>query len=452
MNIIVVGCGKIGSTILANLVLEGHNVIAVDNDPLVIKELTNLYDVMGVCGNGADCDTLEEAQAEFAELVIAATDSDELNMLCCFLAKRMGAENTVARIRNPEYNDRSLGFMKQQLDISLAINPELVAARELYHILKLPSAAKIDTFSVKDFEMLEIKLKSDSVLDGVRLCDLRSKYKSKFLICAVQRGENAYIPDGSFELKSGDRISITASRSEIPKLLKEMGILQKQARNIMMVGGSRTTFYLAKMLSAAGNKITVIERDHKLCEEFCESLPKACIINGDGAKQELLIEEGLHSLDAFVALTDMDEQNILISSFAYNQNVPKVIAKVNRDELVPLAEQLGLDSVISPKKLIADIIVQYARGLENSAGSSVETLYKLMDDKVEVLEFRVKSDFPKLNIPFRELKTKPNTLIAGIMRERKTIIPTGDDMLLANDKVVVLAANQRINSLSDILK
>ncbi len=452
MNIIVVGCGKIGATILANLVLEGHNVIAVDNDPLVIKELTNLYDIMGVCGNGADCDTLEEAQAKFAELVIAATDSDELNMLCCFLAKRMGAENTVARIRNPEYNDRSLGFMKQQLDISLAINPELVAARELYHILKLPSAAKIDTFSVKDFEMLEIKLKSDSVLDGVRLCDLRSKYKSKFLICAVQRGENAYIPDGSFELKSGDKISITAARSEIPRLLKEMGILQKQARNIMIVGGSRTAFYLAKMLSSAGNKVTVIERDRKLCEEFCEALPKACIINGDGAKQELLIEEGLHSLDAFVALTGVDEENILISSFAYNQNVPKVIAKVNRDELVPLAEQLGLDSIVSPKKLIADIMVKYARGLQNSAGSSVETLYKLMDDKVEVLEFKVKSDFPKLNIPFRELKTKPNTLIAGIMRERKTIIPTGEDMLLANDKVVVLAANQRINSLSDILK
>ena len=452
MNIIVIGCGKIGETLLASLVSEGHDVIALDNNPNVISQITNFYDVMGVCGNGTDCEVLEEANVSGADLVIAATNSDEFNMLSCFLAKRMGAKNTIARIRNPEYNDKSLGFMKQQLDLSMAINPELLAARELYSILKLPSAAKIETFSVRNFEMVELKLKNESVLDGERICDLRNKFKAKFLICAVQRGDEAYIPDGNFVLKSGDKIELTAERSEISKLLKEMGILQKQARNIMILGGSRTAYYLAKMLTLAGNKVTLIERDREICNELCEVLPKANIINGDGAQSEILIEEGLKNIDAFVALTGLDEENILISSFAMSKNVPKVIAKVNRDELIPLAEHWGLDCFISPKKLIANVLVKYARALENSVGSSVETLYKLMDDKVEVLEFRVKPDFPELDIPFKDLKTKQNTLIAGIIRERKTIIPTGDDVLKAGDKVVVIAANQRINKLSDILK
>lgn len=452
MNILIVGCGKIGSTILASLVNEGHNVTALDSNPDVLSQLTNIYDVMSVCGNGADCETLEEAKVNDADLLIAATDSDEFNMLTCFLGKRMGAKNTIARIRNPQYNDSSLGFMKQQLDLSLSINPELMAARELYHLLKLPSAAKVETFSVRNFQIVELKLKADSVLDGMKLYELRSKFNAKFLICAVERGDEVYIPDGNFILKSGDRIALTANQSEFSKLLKEMGILQKQARRVMILGGSRTAYYLAKLLSQGGNKVTLIERNKEICEELCDAIPKATIINGDGSNVELLLEEGLDSLDAFVALTGIDEENILLSSFATNKNVPKVIAKVNRDELMPLATQWGLDCLISPKKIISDIILRYVRALENSADSNVETLYKMLDDKVEVLEFRVKPDFLQLGICFKDLKTKPNTLIAGIIRERKTIIPTGDDMLLAGDKVVVIAANERINTLSDILK
>jgi len=452
MNIIIVGCGKIGTTLLSSLVAEGHDVTVIDNNPNVVSEVTNIYDAIGVCGNGADCEILEEASADKAELVIAATDSDELNMLSCFMAKRLGTEQTIARIRNPEYNDRSLGFIRQQLDLSMAINPELMAAKELYSLLKLPSAAKVETFSVRNFEIIELKIKADSPLDGMKLSDLRNKYKEQFLICAVGRGDEAYIPDGNFVLKSGDKIGLTATRSEISKLLKSLGLLRKQAKNVMILGGSKTAFYLAKMLTAAGNSVTIIERKKSVCDALGESVPKAVIINGDGADQELLLEEGIKSVDAFVALTGMDEANILISSFASSQNVPKVIAKVNRDELIPLAEQWGLDCIISPKKLIADKLVQYARALHNSQGSSVETLYKLMDDKVEVLEFSVKPDFPMIGIPFKDLKTKPNTLFAGIMRERKTLIPSGNDVLLAGDKVVVLAANQRISTLSDILK
>ena len=356
MKTIVAGAGKIGATLIASLVQEGHDVVIIDRDPEVVAEITNIYDVMGVCGNCADSDVLEEASAANAELLIAVAGSDELNMLSCFLAKKMGTLNTIARIRNPEYNDKSLGFMKQHLDLSMIINPEALAARELFHNLKMPSAAKIGTFSVRNFEMIEQILKPDSALDGISLSELRTKYKAKFLICAVKRGNEAYIPDGNFVLKSGDRIGLTAEPAEIVKLLKEMGIQQTKAKNVMILGGSRTAYYLAKRLTASGSNVTIIEQNREICEELCEALPKATIINGDGTNQELLLEEGLHSADAFVSLTGMDEENILFSSFAASENVPKVIAKVNREGLIPLAERWGLDSIVSPKKLISDII------------------------------------------------------------------------------------------------
>ena len=452
MKIVINGCGKIGKTILASLVAEGHDVVAIDNNRSVISNITDIYDVIGVCGNGADNDVLSQAEINNAELFVSVTGSDELNMLSCFMAKRMGAKHTIARIRNPEYNDAGLSFMRKQLDISLIINPELMAAHELYNILKLPSAAKVERFSARNFEMIELKLKADSVLDGVKLIDLRSKFKSEFLVCAVQRGEDAYIPDGNFVLKSGDKIAVTAKPAQIIKLLKEMGIQQNPAKKIMILGAGRTAYYLAKRLSQINNSVTVIEKEKSICEEFCEALPNVLVVNGDGSDREILNEEGIHNMDAFVSLTGMDEQNILISSYAASEDVPKVIAKINREELVPLAENLGLDTFVSPKKLISDVLVKYARALENSQDNSMETLYKVMDDKVEVLEFLVKENRDFTGVTFKELKLKPNILIAGIIRDKKTIIPSGEDMMLQGDKVIVLAANQRINDLSDIVR
>ena len=452
MKIIVAGSGKIGSTLISSLVNEGHDVVVIDNDPQVIEEITTTNDVMGVCGNCADTDVLEEAGAKEAELLIAVAGSDEFNMLSCFIAKKIGTKNTIARVRNPEYNDRSLGIMKQHLELSMIINPELVAARELFHSLKLPSASKVETFSVRNFEMIEQVLKPGSPLEGVSLSELRSRFKAKFLVCAVKRGDEAYIPDGNFVLKSGDRIGLTASQSELVKLLKEMGVVSTKAKNVMILGASRTAYYLAKRLCMSGSKVTIIEKDERLCQEISEMLPKATVICGDGSDQELLLEEGLLEVDAFVALTGMDEQNMLISSYASSKGVPKVIAKVNRDSLIPLAEHWGLDTTVTPKKLITNVILQYVRALQNSEGSSVETLYKLMDDKVEALEFNVKADLELLNKPFKELNLKKNTLVAGIIRERKIIIPSGEDCLMAGDKVIVLAANQRISKLSDILE
>ncbi len=453
MNIIIVGCGKIGSTILESLVEEGHDVVGIDTDEKVINEMTNMYDVMGVCGSGTDCEMLTEAGVENAEIFIAATSSDELNMISCFIAKKMGAKHTIARVRNPEYNQKNIGFLKQQLDLSMAINPEMLAAVEMFNILKLPSAVKIQTFSQRNFEIIEMILKEGSALAGVKLMDLRSKFKAKFLVCVVQRGEEVYIPSGNFQLMAGDKIGLTASPSEIQKLMRAIGADKKQAKDIMILGGSKIAYYLAKMLTASGNGVKIIEKDHEKCEELSDSLDKAVIIEGDGAQQELLLEEGLKTLDAFVALTGIDEENILISIFAANQKVPTVISKINRNELAGMAARLGLDCIISPKKIVSDVIVRYARALENSRGSNVETLYNIMDDKAEVLEFNVKSDFKQVNIPLRDLTLKKNILIAGIIRDRKPIIPAGDDCIMKNDKViVVVGSDQRLNDLSDIIK
>ncbi len=452
MNIIVNGCGKIGTSILASLVAEGHDVIAIDNNPHVIAEISNIYDVMCVCGNGTDCDVLSEAGVSNADLVVSVTGSDELNMLSCYLSKKMGAQNTIARIRNPEYNDKSLSFMREQLDISFTLNPELLTSRELFNLLKLPSAAKVETFSTRKFEIVEIKLKPDSALDGLKIMDLRNKFKANFLISAVGRGEEAYIPDGNFVLKSGDRICISATTIEIIRLMKEMGTQQKSAKKIMILGGGKLAFYLAKKLSEGNNTVTIIEKDPFVCERICELLPKVTVVNADGTDQEVLLEEGLLSVDAFVSLTGMDEQNILMSAYAQTKGVPKVITKINREALMPLAENWGLDTIISPKMAVSNILVQYARALENSQGSSVETLYKLMDEKVEVSEFIVKDDLDIIEIPFKDLSLKPNTLVAGIIRNRKTIIPTGEDMFLPQDRVIIIAANQRINKLSDIVR
>ena len=453
MKIVIVGCGKIGSTILDSLVEEGHDVVGIDTDEKVVNEMMNMYDIMGVCGSGTDYAMLQEAGADNAEIFIAATSLDELNMISCFMAKKMGAKHTIARIRNPEYNLENLGFLKQQLDLSMALNPESLAAVEMFNILQLPYAVKIQTFSQRNFEIIEMIIKEGSALAGMKLMDLRNKFKAKFLICVVQRGEEVYIPSGTFELQAGDKIGLTASIPEIQKLMRSLGLGNKKARNVMILGGSKIAYYLARMLLASGNGVKIIEQSHEKCEELSASLDKAVIIEGDGAQQELLLEEGLNTIDAFVALTGMDEENILISIFAATQKVPTVISKINRNELANMAAKLGLDCIISPKRIVSDVIVRYARALENSRGSNVETLYNIMDDKAEVLEFNVKGDFKQANIPLRDLELKKNILIAGIIRDRKPIIPSGDDCIMKNDKViVVVASDQRLNDLSDIVK
>ncbi len=452
MKIVIVGCGKIGEVLVKSLSSEEHDVVAIDNNEQVINEINNIYDVMCVHGNGADSDVLLDAGVGNAELFIAVTASDELNMLSCFFAKQMGAQYTVARIRNADYNDSSLEFMCKNLSLSMPINPEQMAAKALYNILKIPSAVKIETFSTGSLEMIELKLKDKSILHGLKLSEMRNKFKANFLVCAVQRNGQVFIPSGNFTLQSGDKIGVTAKPAEIVKLLKEMNWMQKKAKHITILGGSRIAFYLAKRLLAAGNSVKIIDKDPVRCEEISEHLPKVSVVCADGTQPEILYEEGITETDAFVALTGFDEENILMSYFAYKNTVPKVIAKVNREELASIAENMGLDCVVSPKKIIADVIISYARALQNSMGSKIETHYKLMDSNVEALEFNVSPEFKGLGIPLKNMSFKSDILIAGIIRDRQSIIPGGEDVILSGDKVIVIAAQKGLRDLADILK
>lgn len=452
MNIILVGGGKIGTTILENLVSEGHDVVIVDSSPQVIGQVTNMYDVMCICGNGVDWETLQEAGSDKANLLIAVTGSDEFNMLCCFMAKKIGIPHTVARIRSPEYNDKSLGFMKQTLDISVTINPDRMAAKEIFSLLQLPAAESVETFSHRTFEIVELVLKEDSPLCKMTLMEMKKRFPAAYLVGTVQRGEDVFIPDGSFRLESGDRIGLTAAATQVEKLLKTLGMSQEKARNIMIVGACRCSYYLAKLLLDNGTHVTIIDKDKDVCRHFAEILPEAVIVCGDGAQEELLLEEGLDTADAFVTLTGIDEENILLSYLARSHGVEKTITKINREEFSVMAQKLGLDCIISPRDLVSNVITRYARALENSMGCAVETLYRLMDGKAEALEFKVQHDFDFTDIPLKNLKLKKNVLIAGIIRERSVLIPGGEDCIRKGDRVVILTTGHKMTDLADIME
>ena len=451
MKIVIVGCGKIGKSLTASLSAEDHDILIIDNNSKVLSEVADTFDVMGVCGNAVDCDTLTEAGIEDTDLLVALTNSDEMNMLSCYLARKLGAKHTVARIRNPEYNDQSLCFLRHQLNLSISLNPERLVAEEISNILQLPAAARIERFSRRNIEMIELILPKDSPLVGMSLIKARERFKANYLICTVQRNNQVFIPDGRFVLEAGDRIGLVAKHSEISKLLSMLGLLRKQSKSVMILGGGKPSYYLAKKLVSIGVDVKIIEKNLQTCEFLASEIPEAVIIHGDGTNQELLLEEGISNMDAFVSLTGMDEQNIMLSIFASMQNVPKVIAKINREELVPMAERLGVESIISPSRLSTNIVVRYARALENSKGSSVETLYKLMDGKAEALEFNINSGSRTANIALKDIQLKDNVIIAGITRGRKIIIPSGNDMILEGDKVVIVSAEQRLYDIDDIL-
>ena len=453
MKIIIVGGGKVGKTIIESMLKEKHEVILVDNDPAVVGNVTNLYDVMGICANGTEYEKLLEAGADKADLFIAVTGSDELNMLSCFAAKKIGARHTVARVRNSEYNTASWGFMKQQLEISMAVNPEKLAAEAIYDILKLPSATKVESFTARSFEMIEIIVKKGSAIDGMTLVDLRKKFSEKFLVCVVQRENDVFIPNGTFKVLSGDKIGVMVTNDDAHSILKKFGYPAKEAKNIMLIGASKTALYLADMLIKGRSSVKIIEKDPEVCDIVCERLSsKASVVCGDGMSREILLEEGVNGLDALVALTDRDEENILISFYALSKQVQKVIAKVNRNELSSISENLGLETTFSPKNIVADILVRYARAIGNSIGSKVETLYSLFGGNAEALEFNVEQDFEFADVPIKKLETKPGILVAGITRGNEALIPGGDDCILSGDKVIVVAKGERLCNLSDILK
>lgn len=450
MKIIIVGCGKVGSTLAEQLNRENHDITLIDCDSEALQSISDSTDVMSVTGNGAVYQVQMEAGIKEADLLIATTNSDELNMLCCLIAKKAGNCHTIARIRNPEYS-AEINYIREELNLSLAINPELAAAREIARLLRFPNAIKIELFAKGRIELLKFLIPKDSILDRMKVMDVVSRLKSNVLICAVERGDNVVIPDGNFEMRGGDKISFIAPHADCADFFRKAGIENNTVNSAMFVGGGKLTVYLAKALADTKIKIKIIEQDEERCRILSEILPHAMIIHGDGSDQKLLLEEGIRQTEAFASLTGFDEENILLSLYAASQSGAKLITKVNKIAFENVINSLNLGSVIYPKMLTADIILQYVRAMQNSMGSNIETLYKIVADKAEALEFRVRGDSPVLGIPLEKLRTRNNLLVACINRNGRIIMPRGKDTLEAGDTVIIVTTHTGLNDLKDIL-
>lgn len=450
MKIIIVGCGKVGATIAGELNEEGHELTIIDQDRDALENVTGSIDVMGVEGNGAIYNVQMEAGIREADLLIATTSSDELNILCCLIAKKAGDCHTIARIRNPEYAEE-VNYIREELNLSLAINPELATAREIARLLKFPSAIKVDTFAKGRVEIMKFQIPADSVLHNIKVFEIAQKTHSNVLVCAVERGDDVLIPNGMFELCAGDKISFISSQSESSKFFRAAGVKNNSAKSVMMIGGGKITYYLTKMLKDTPIKITIVERDLENCKKLSEDLPYAMVIHGDASNQQLLLEEGLRQTEAFASLTGFDEENIMLSLYAASQSKAKLITKVNRISFEDVINSLNLGSVINPKLITADLILQYVRAMQNSLGSNVETLYK-MSNHAEALEFRVGKDFPMVGVPLEKMTLKPNLLVACINRKGKIITPRGKDTIEVQDTVVIVTTNKGLNDLKDILR
>ena len=450
MKIIIVGCGKVGTTLAEQLNRENHDITLIDCDSEALQSISDSTDVMSVTGNGAVYQVQMEAGIKEADLLIATTNSDELNMLCCLIAKKAGNCHTIARIRNPEYS-AEINYIREELNLSLAINPEQAAAREIARLLRFPNAIKIELFAKGRIELLKFLIPKDSILDRMKVMDVVSRLKSNVLICAVERGDDVVIPDGNFEMKGGDKISFIAPHAECADFFRKAGIENNTVNSAMFVGGGKLTVYLAKALADTKIKIKIIEQDEERCRILSELLPHAMIIHGDGSDQKLLLEEGIRQTEAFASLTGFDEENILLSLYAASQSRAKLITKVNKIAFENVINALNLGSVIYPKMLTADIILQYVRAMQNSMGSNIETLYKIVADKAEALEFRVRGDSPVLGIPLEKLRTRNNLLVACINRNGRIIMPRGKDTLEAGDTVIIVTTHTGLNDLKDIL-
>lgn len=450
MKIIIVGCGKVGTTLAEQLNRENHDITLIDCDSEALQSISDSTDVMSVTGNGAVYQVQMEAGIKEADLLIATTNSDELNMLCCLIAKKAGNCHTIARIRNPEYS-AEINYIREELNLSLAINPELAAAREIARLLRFPNAIKIELFAKGRIELLKFLIPKDSILDRMKVMDVVSRLKSNVLLCAVERGDDVVIPDGNFEMKGGDKISFIAPHAECADFFRKAGIENNTVNSAMFVGGGKLTVYLAKALADTKIKIKIIEQDEERCRILSELLPHAMIIHGDGSDQKLLLEEGIRQTEAFASLTGFDEENILLSLYAASQSRAKLITKVNKIAFENVINALNLGSVIYPKMLTADIILQYVRAMQNSMGSNIETLYKIVADKAEALEFRVRGDSPVLGIPLEKLRTRNNLLVACINRNGRIIMPRGKDTLEAGDTVIIVTTHTGLNDLKDIL-
>lgn len=451
LSIIIVGCGKVGSTLIEQLSKEGHDITIIDKNAQKIQELTNLYDIMGIVGNGASYSTQMEAGIEETDLIIAVTDSDELNLLCCTVAKRVGNCAAIARVRTPDYS-KEVNYLREKLGLAMIINPELEAAKEMARILYLPTALEVNSFAHGQAELIKFKIPEGNVLDGIEIMSLSRSISSKVLICAVERDGEVYIPSGNTKLHKDDVISVVASRKLVKSFLEDIGFRTKRVKDTMIIGGGKAAYYLAVQLLHMGISVKIIESNRERCEELSVLLPKAIIINGDGTDEELLKEEGIDEAQSFVPLTGIDEENIMLTLYARQVSDAKVITKLNRIQFRDVIGQLDLGSVIYPRYITSEAIIAYVRAKKDSKNSNIETLYHMFNHRVEAIEFRVEKQSEVTDIPLMDLSLKKNLLISFINRNGTIIIPGGNDCIKVGDTVMIVTTHTGFNGIRDILK
>jgi len=428
---------------------EDHDIVVIDHNAKVLEEAESL-DVMTLAGNGASLDIQREAGVSESDLLIATTPYDELNLLCCMLAKKLGCGHTISRIRNYEYIQQ-VSFLKHELGLSMTINPDLAASREILRNIRFPSFLKRDSFAKGRVELVELILERGNVLIGQKLQQVSEIVKVKAIVCAVERGEEVIIPKGDFVFREGDRINVTAARGDLAALIKNLGMATQRIRNVLIIGGSRIAVYLAEELLSIGIKVKIVERKEERCLELSERLPDAVIINGDGSLPDLLISEGINETDAVITLTNIDEENLIVSMYADHIGVPKTITKINRTEYHTMFSDKGIGSVVCPRELTSNEIIRYVRAMQNKTGGSVITLHRIVDGKAEALEFSAVSDTKNLGIPLSKLPIKKNIIIACINRNDRIIFPRGGDTIEEGDTVIVVTSSEKaIFELGDI--
>lgn len=450
MKVIVAGIGKVGEALLGYLTEEGHDITAIDTDSEIIFEIVNRFDIKGIGGNAASVTVLEEAGASSADVFIALTPGDELNILCCLAAKLAGVKHTIARVRAPEYFEQ-FSFMREQLGIDLMINPEMEAAAAISRLLRVPSAMKIDYFAGGKIDLAEVKIPEDSVIAAKSLREIISELKVKILICAVERDDETVIPNGDFVILAGDTVHVAAKPKDLDLFFKKIGIYKHRAQSAMIIGGGIITYYLAKELIESGIRVKIVEQDRQKCVKLKNALERAEVVAADGTDKAVLFEEGIASTDGAAVLTGNDERNIVVSLFLKNLNLKKLVTKVNNDAFTGVLEDIQLDSVIAPKRVTAENIIRYIRAIEEPKQANILTLYKLAGGQAEALEFSVSEDSPIAGRALKDIKFKKNLLIAGIIRSDNAIIPDGTTEVCAGDRIIAVTTNVRYNSLDDIL-
>lgn len=451
LKIIIVGCGKVGANLVDQLSKEGHDITVIDKKAEKIQDITNIYDVMGLVGNGASYSTQMEAGIEETDLIIAVTDSDELNLLCCTVAKRVGKCAAIARVRTPDYSEET-GYLREQLGLALIINPELEAAREVARILYLPTALEVNSFAHGQAELVKFKVPEGTLLNGLSLAYLGKNITNDILICAVERNGEVYMPNGDFVLHSGDVVSFVSERHIARDFLKQIGLATRQVKDTMIIGASKAAYYLAKELLNMGISVKIIEKEKENCESLSVKLPKAIIINGDGTDPDILKEEGIETVQSFIPLTGIDEENIMLTLYAKQVSKAKVVTKINRVNYKQVINNLDLGSLVYPKYITSEAIIAYVRAKKNSMGSNIETLYHMFDSRVEAIEFIVEENSKVSGVPIKDLKLKKDVLISFINHNGHIIIPTGNDEIEDGDTVMIVTKNTGFTGIDDIVR